>query len=90
MNRRLFKSLKIFYTYKKTKIMKLQTFNPTHFIEQYNATDYYKSDESPNEYFTGLIPIEYLSDRENFMKTEIKALFTVAIFKIQFKDAAKN
>lgn len=66
----------------------MKNFKPTHFIEQYNAKEEYRSDTGPNEHFTEVMPLDYLPRREEFMKT-ITTLKTVAIFKIQFKDSSK-
>lgn len=64
--------------------MESKQFEPTHFLEQYNAKEGYRFEDRPNEMFTDVLPISILSYRNEFMM-EMTTLFTVAIWKIKFK-----
>lgn len=67
----------------------MKKFEPTDFIEQYNTKDEYKMKRGKNEHFSILLPFENLQYWLDYTAT-FETLHTVAIFKIQFKDAAKK
>jgi len=63
----------------------MENFQPTHFIEQYNARDGFKAVAGLKDYrFTGVRHIVDLKPSLNYTSTMI-AFRSVAVFKIMFK-----